>query len=83
MRYFRHFSFIYKLIVMASAVVLPLFAYSQSPTQLPRRKPEPAGFFDSTENFIFYVVLPVVITVLYFVWKRNTARLKKEEEKQI
>lgn len=83
MRYLRHFSFISRLIVMASAVVLPLIAYSQSPTQLPRREPEPAGFFDSTENFIFYVVLPIVITILYFVWKRNTAKLKKEEEKGI
>jgi heme/copper-type cytochrome/quinol oxidase subunit 2 len=56
--------------------------FAQAPSSLPRRNPEPLGFFDSTTNIVFYVVLPVIIGILYFIWKRNTARMKQDEEQK-
>jgi len=55
-------------------------ANAQSPTHIPRRSPEPVGFFDSIENMVFYIIIPLAIAVLYFLWKRNLARKKARED---
>jgi SNF family Na+-dependent transporter len=65
--------------IMVFVIALPM-AMSQAPSHLPRRKPEPIGFFDSIENTIIFVVIPVLIIILYFIWKKNQAKLAKETE---
>jgi Na+/H+ antiporter NhaC len=55
-------------------------ANAQSPTHIPRTNPEPVGFFDSIENMVFYIIIPLVIAILYFLWKRNLARQKDREQ---
>jgi hypothetical protein len=52
-------------------MILAAVAYAQHPTHLPRRDPEPVGFFESTENLIFYVVIPLLIVIIFFVWKAH------------
>jgi H+/gluconate symporter-like permease len=53
---------------------------AQSPSHLPRKKPEPIGFFDSIENTIMFVVIPIIIAILYFIWKRNNAKMIREKK---
>lgn len=63
---------------MAFLVLFAKGTIAQTPTHIPRGL-EPAPFFESTENIILYIVLPVLIAVLYFLWRH---RLKKQREKQ-
>lgn len=51
--------------------VLNVLAYAQSPTHLPRPDPEPVNFFDSTANIIFFIGIPLLILIFYFLWRRN------------
>jgi heme/copper-type cytochrome/quinol oxidase subunit 2 len=69
-------------VFLISLLVSIVKTMAQAPTYLPKRNPEPLGFFDSTENIVFFVILPIIITILYFIWKRNTSRLKNEEEQK-
>jgi uncharacterized membrane protein YedE/YeeE len=55
-------------------------AIAQSPSHLPRKKPQPVGFFDSIENTVMFVIIPIIIAILYFLWKRNTAKMNKEKK---
>lgn len=52
---------------------------AQSPTHIPRSRPEPVGFWESTGNIIFFIVIPLVIVVLYFLWRRQ---VKKDAQKK-
>ncbi|MFN3557452.1 MAG: hypothetical protein ACK4VN_15950 [Bacteroidales bacterium] len=52
---------------------------AQSPTHIPRTRPEPVGFWESTENIVFFIVIPLVIVVLYFLWRRQ---VKKDAQKK-
>ncbi len=51
---------------------------AQRPTHIPGED-EPLKVFESAENIIFYLVLPVIIIVLYIIWRR---RLNREKEKK-
>lgn len=53
---------------------------AQTPSHLPRNTPEPVNFFESIENVVFYVIIPLVIVVLYLLWRRQVARQNKEDE---
>lgn len=66
-------------IVLLILNVISLVSWAQ-PTHVPRSKPEPVNFFESTENIIFYVVLPVVIVILYMLWRRNINKQKKKPD---
>lgn len=50
---------------------LNVLAYAQSPTHLPRPDPEPVNFFDSTANLIFFIGIPLLIVIIYIVWRRK------------
>ncbi len=62
--------------------LLPSMVYAQTPSNLPRHQPEPVNFFESTENIVFYIVIPAVIMVLYILWKRDVARRNREKNNQ-
>ncbi len=53
--------------------VLAFMAYAQRPTHIPKEY-GPLRAFESVENVIFYIVLPVIIIVLYVVWKRRKSK---------
>ena len=60
--------------------LMAMFSWAQSPTHIPRRKPEPVNFLESTENIIFFIVIPVIVVVLYLLWRRERAKQKKNSE---
>lgn len=45
--------------------------FAQMPSNIPIDR-EPVRFFESTENIIFYIVIPLIIIILYWVWRKNT-----------
>ncbi len=55
-------------------------SFAQSPTHIPRTKPEPVNFFESVENIVFFIVIPVVIVILYFLWRRQRGKEKKQNQ---
>lgn len=60
-------------LLFASTTIL-----AQTPTHIPTDR-EPVAFLESTENIILYIVLPLLIVGLYFLWRR---RLRKEQNKK-
>lgn len=56
--------------------ILPAVVFGQRPTSVPYDT-EPVGFFESPANIIIYIVLPLLIVFIYFLWRR---KIKKEEE---
>jgi len=64
------------LLFLTTVLILTPFTFSQRPTHVPGNG-EPLRFLESPENVIFYIVLPVIIGVLYFIWRR---KLRKEQD---
>ncbi len=56
--------------------MLPVSVLGQRPSSVPYDT-EPVGFFESPANIIIYIVLPLLIVLIYFLWRR---KIKKEEE---
>ncbi len=63
-------------------VMMSLIAQSQAPTHIPREQTRPVDFLESTENIVFFIVIPVLIVILYLVWRRNLRKQREEEEKK-
>lgn len=63
--------------------VVTFVGFAQSPTHIPREQSSPVDFFDSTENIVFFIVIPVVIVILYLVWRRNLKKQREDEEKNL
>lgn len=61
-------------------VLFSLVSYAQSPTHIPRNKPTPVNFFESVENIVFFIVIPVVIVILYILWRRRLGKEKKQNQ---
>ncbi len=59
--------------------ILAIAASAQAPTHLPDRGSEPVSFFESWENIVFYIIIPLAIIVLYVIWRRQK---KREEDEQ-
>jgi len=70
------------LISLWLLIILPSWVVAQTPSHLPRHEPEPVNFFESTENIVFYIVIPAVILVLYVLWKRDVAKRNREKDNQ-
>ncbi len=52
--------------------------FAQRPSGLPYDN-EPLNLFESVASVVFYIVLPLIIIVLYIIWRR---RLKKERDQR-
>lgn len=61
--------------------ILSVMGHAQTPTHIPREETSPVDFFESTENIIFFIVIPVLIIILYFIWRRNLRKQRNDEEK--
>jgi len=59
--------------LLAAAVLFVARASAQRPTHVPGNG-EPLRLLESPENVIFFLVVPVVIGVLYFIWRRKQRR---------
>lgn len=57
-------------------ILFPARILAQVPTHIPTDS-KPVGFLDSTGNIVFFIVLPILIAGLYFLWRH---RLKKGRE---
>lgn len=53
-----------------------LASYAQRPTHVPGAG-EPARVFESPVTVLIYIVIPVLIGVFYFIWRK---KVKKDEE---
>ena len=49
--------------------------YAQKPTEVPRAQDSPVDF-SQPENIVLFVVLPIIIVALYFVWRRSQQKGK-------
>ncbi len=49
--------------------------WAQRPTHVPRDS-GPVDFFETTADFVVYIVIPVIVIILYFIW-RNRVRKEK------
>jgi|GEM_PF-2041651 len=54
--------------------------FAQRPTHLPYNG-EPVGFLENPVNFIVFVVIPLLIIVLYIIWRIKKHKEKKEYER--
>ncbi len=62
------------------SLFLTLSAFAQAPTHLPDRNGDPVIFFESWENIVFYIIIPLVIIVLYVIWQRQKKREEEDEQ---
>lgn len=62
-------------------IFLAFDVMAQRPTHIPGDD-EPLRVFESVENIIFYLVLPLIIIVLYVIWRRRLNRERAEKEKE-
>jgi len=53
-------------------------AIAQRPTHVPGSS-GPVDFFESPANVLVYIVMPVIVAILYYVWRK---KIKKEREKK-
>ncbi|MCF8331766.1 MAG: hypothetical protein K9H84_04880 [Bacteroidales bacterium] len=73
-----------------TGIYMFLFVYvpaimAQKPSNLPKSNGEPVDFFGSLTNIIVYIVLPLIIIVLFAIWrnrkiKENIEKQKKQEQ---
>jgi membrane protein DedA with SNARE-associated domain len=69
-----------KIWVFIMANIISFITFAQTPTHIPRERTTPVDFFESTESIIFFIVIPVIIVILYLIWRRDRARQKKEAD---
>lgn len=57
-----------------------LRSFGQIPTEVPHPDNNTPVDFSSPADIIIYIVLPVIVIILYFVWRRNARRREDENE---
>lgn len=57
--------------------------FAQKPSNLPSANGEPVDFFGSMTNIVVYIVIPLIIVILYLIWRKRKikeALIEKEKE---
>lgn len=52
--------------------------------QQPRNVPQPDGeplMLDNWTNIIIYVFVPIVVGILYYIWRRNMRKKQQKEDR--
>ncbi len=60
-------------------------AYAQLPTHVPSPEAEPVDFIDSWSSIVLYIVIPVFILVMYFIWRyrdKKNVQQKNQQDKE-
>lgn len=52
--------------------------FAQMPTHVPGGS-EPVDFFESPASVLVYIIIPVIVVVLYVIWRKKN---QKEQEAQ-
>ncbi len=55
---------------------------AQQPSNLPPADTDPLGFFESTTNIIVFIILPVVIIILFGIWRHKTNKMQKRKQQE-
>jgi ACR3 family arsenite efflux pump ArsB len=61
--------------------LLTLNALGQRPTHVPGSG-EPANFFESPGSVLIYIIIPIIIGVFYFVWRKKNKKSKNNGNHQ-
>lgn len=61
--------------------MITAFAMGQRPTSVPHDN-EPVRFFESPANIIFYIIIPLIIVFIYYLWRRRMAKEAEKERKE-
>jgi heme/copper-type cytochrome/quinol oxidase subunit 2 len=76
-----------RIIISGSIFILTLFSlsvFAQLPTHVPSPEAEPVNFTDSWSSIILYIVIPVFVIVMFFIWrfrnKKNAQRQKQQDK---
>lgn len=71
----NHYFFIMRLLIsfFIGSFLLTLNALGQRPTHVPGPG-EPANFFESPVSVVIYIIVPIIIGVFYFVWRKKTRK---------
>ncbi len=65
-----------RIIATIIFLIQSLALLAQRPTHIPGNN-EPVRFFESVGNIVLFIVLPVLVVVFYYLWRK---RLRKEQE---
>jgi heme/copper-type cytochrome/quinol oxidase subunit 2 len=83
MKNYKHI-LIKNLPVVSAAIfftVISLVSVGQVPTNVPSPEAEPVDFLGSTANIVLYVIIPIVIIILFIIWRvRNKNKYSKEDQ---
>lgn len=73
-KYLLKNTFFTAILFMASLV----YAFGQKQQGIP----QPRGPIDlnDTSNIVIFIVLPIIVIILYFVWKRATKKRKEKAD---
>lgn len=61
-------------------VLFSLKSFGQIPTEVPHPDNNTPVDFSNPADIIIYIVLPVIVIILYFVWRKNARRKDDEGE---
>ncbi|MEE4177784.1 MAG: hypothetical protein V2I46_09760 [Bacteroides sp.] len=53
----------------------------QTPTHIPTDN-EPVGFFETPGNIVLFIVIPIAVVILYYLWRKRLRREAEEQEKE-
>ncbi len=48
----------------------PAMLWAQRPTNVPYDT-EPVRFFESWSNIIIYIIIPIIVVLIYYLWRRK------------
>jgi len=68
------------IFITLTSLFFTITAFAQAPTHLPDRGSDPINFFESWENIVFYIIIPLVIIALYVIWRRQKKREEEDEQ---
>jgi H+/gluconate symporter-like permease len=69
------------LAIIIFQVFSALTALAQSPTHLPREQQQPVDFFESAGNIVLFIVIPIVVVILYLIWRRGQKKQHENRDK--
>jgi heme/copper-type cytochrome/quinol oxidase subunit 2 len=82
MKNIRHIIF-RNLPVLLTAIFFTIFsaaALGQLPTHSPSPEAKPVDFLGSTANIVLYVVIPIVVVVLFIIWRRRATKHNPDKD---
>ena len=69
------------LSILFAILLIPGISYSQ----IPENTPQPTGPVDlsSTSDVVIFIVIPVVILIIYLIFRKRIGKVRKEKSERI